>query len=199
MNLHLQNGILRVIEKVDSKDSKWKRKFIKEQFGIEIGRYTYGYNPNEISAGTYIGSFCSFASGIKIGRMNHPINYVSTHPFLYYSNRGFIEGDKTIPQKDHVIIEDDVWIGNNAIILPGVKIGRGAVIGAGAVVTKDVPSYAIFGGVPARLIRWRFEENIRNKLVKIDWPSWDDKRLQKSIPYFYNPEIFLEMYEKGKL
>lgn len=199
MNLYIQNWILRVIAKFDSKDSKWKRRFIKNQFGIEIGRYTYGYNLNEISAGTQIGCFCSFASGVKIGRMNHPTNYVSTHPFLYYSNRGFIKEDKTIPQKERVIIEDDVWIGNNAMILPGVKIGRGAVIGAGAVVTRDVPSYAVYGGVPARHIKWRFEKDIRDKLVKIDWPSWDDKQLEKSIPYFYDPEIFLEMYEKGKL
>lgn len=131
---------------IDHKDERKIRRFYDKKFHIKVGRYTYGYRSKEIAAGTVIGNFCSIASGVKIGQMNHPLNFVSTHTFLYYAGRGFIENDKELQQKSAVRIEDDVWIGSNAIILPGVTIGRGAVVAAGAVVTKNIPRYAIVGG-----------------------------------------------------
>lgn len=199
MNVFVRKIMLRLITKVDKKDFRFRRKFISKEYGVIIGKYTYGYNPNDISSGTKIGAFCSFASGVKIGQMNHPTNFVSSHPFLYYINRGFINENYDIRHKKDVIIEDDVWVGNNVMILPGVKISKGAVIGAGAVITNDVPPYAIVGGVPARLLKWRFNEVIRRKLVEIDWASWDDDRIKKAIPYFYDVNEFINKFEKGEL
>lgn len=125
------------------------------------------------------------------------MEFVSTNPFLYYKSRGFIADDEKINFKIGAFIDDDVWIGNNALVLPGVKVGRGAIIAGGAVVTKDVPPYAVIGGVPGHIIKWRFEESIRNKLILIDWPVWDEDRLKKAIPYFYEPEKFIKAFEDG--
>lgn len=156
MNVFVRKIMLRLITKVDKKDFRFRRKFISKEYGVIIGKYTYGYNPNDISSGTKIGAFCSFASGVKIGQMNHPTNFVSSHPFLYYINRGFINENYDIRHKKDVIIEDDVWVGNNVMILPGVKISKGAVIGAGAVITNDVPPYAIVGGGTCKTAKMAF-------------------------------------------
>lgn len=87
--------------------------------------------------------------------------------------------------KGDITIEDDVWIGYGATILSGVKIGQGAVIAAGAVVTRDVPPYAIAGGVPAKVIKWRFPQAIIDKLVKIDFSKLDEKMVRKHIDELY--------------
>ena len=193
----LERIIFSIICRIDSKDGKYRRKFIKKKYDIEIGKYTYGYSISDIAKGTKIGAFCSIASGVKIGAMNHPTNFISTNPFLYYSSRGFIDKDIEISQKEPVVIEDDVWIGANSIVLPGVKIGKGAIIGAGAVVTKNVQPYAVLGGVPARVIKYRFNENLISKLIKIDWAKWDDKKIRENIELFYDPEKFIEKNERG--
>lgn len=116
-----------------------QRDYIKRAYGITIGRFTHGYNVKENGEGSILGSFCSIASGVKIGQMNHPMEYVSINPFIYYKDRGMIAENKDINVKIGSIINDDVWIGNNAVVLPGVTVGRGAVIAAGAVVKRDVP------------------------------------------------------------
>ena len=188
-----------MIKFTDDIERSKEREYLQKHYGITIGRFTNGYNLDEIGYGTSIGSFCSIARGVKIGQMNHPMQYVSINPFLYYKDRGMIEKDKEIDVKIGACIEDDVWIGNNAVILPGVRVGRGAVIAAGCVVTKDVPPYAIWGGVPGHLIKWRFEEKVRNRLLEIDWPEWSIDRLKKAIPHFYDPEEFIKAYEEGLL
>lgn len=132
----------------DSADGELRRKFYKQQYDIDVGKYTYGYNNKNIARGTKIGAFCSIASGVKIGLMNHPLEYVSTNPFLNYSNRGFINNNRGEFEQGSEI-RNDVWIGSNAIILPNVHIGNGAVIGAGAVVVKDVAPYEVVGGQPS--------------------------------------------------
>lgn len=123
--------------------------------------------------------------------MDHPLSYLSTHPFLYYKNRGFI--GKTLNKYENipkVIIEDDVWIGCNAVIKQGVHIGKGAVIAAGAVVVKDVSPYTIVGGVPAKVIKQRFTSDIVNDLLKIDWCNWSDEKIKKNIKNMYNSDYF---------
>ena len=187
----------KIIALIDSNDTAKYRSYIKKKYNISIGKYRYGYDISSIGLGSIIGNFCSIASGVKIGLMNHPIHFLSTNPFLYYSSRGFIEKSLIIDTKIGAIVEDDVWIGSNAIILPGVTIGKGAIIGAGAVVTKSVPPYAIVCGVPAKIINYRFEEKIRLKLAEINWTQWDDNRIKKSISLMYDVEKFIEAYENG--
>ena len=127
-----------------------------------------------------IGKFCSIGYNVCLGPSQHALNLLSTHPFVCSHSNIELYGDLTTPMKfvkpnqannSGVVIENDVWIGHGAIIMDGVKIGNGAVIGAGAVVTKDVEPYAIMGGVPAKLIRYRFEQNIINELIDLRW--WD--------------------------
>ena len=130
----------------DSKDKAKLRAYYKKKFNVQIGKYSYGFNIYNIGSGSSIGAFCSIAPGVIIGLMNHPYQWVSSNPFLYYSSRGFIPENKTIDTKIGSIIGDDVWIGANAVILPGVIVGQGAIIGAGAVVTKEVMPYEIVGG-----------------------------------------------------
>ena len=127
----------------------------------------------------YIGKYCSLANGVCIGVGNHPYQYLTTPPFTYMDNDIQLYGDMPvepenrveIPKPQKTIIGNDVWIGHNAIVIGGVTIGDGAIVGAGAVVTKDVEPYSIVGGVPARHIKYRFSEEIRKELVELKW--WD--------------------------
>lgn len=199
MSKILERFKIKVLKKFDYRDERRVRKYVLKHKCVQVGRYTYGYLGNEIAKGTKIGSFCSIASGVKIGLMNHPLGFVSSNPFLYYQNRGFIEQDMNISVKPSVVIEDDVWIGSNAVILPGVVFKRGAVVAAGAVVTKDVPAYAIVGGVPAKIIKYRFDEILRNKLVSIDWASWNDEFIKENIKCFYSPEEFVAKFSKVEM
>lgn len=197
-----QNTILRLILKIDY-EKLVSRDIIKKYYNITIGKHSYGCFKvdGSIEPNTIIGSFCSIAPGVIIGGMNHPIHFISTHPFLYSKRYRFAEETNEKVLKDgtkQIIIEDDVWIGRNAIILPGVTIGKGAVIGAGSVVTKDVPPYCVVGGVPANVIKKRFSEEEIEKLMKICWTEWNDERLKSELMYFYNIDIFLDKYYKDK-
>ena len=138
---------------------------------VKVGNSTYGsikvlsFN---CQARLFIGNYCSIAPEVVfILSADHALNRISTFPFkakcLY--DDSYLEG----VSKGDIIIGDDVWIGYGAIILSGVHIGQGAVIAAGAVVTKNVPSYAIVGGNPARIIRYRFREDLLEILQQIDY------------------------------
>lgn len=137
---------------------------------LKIGKNTYGdikvinQSPDE-TLNLKIGSYCSIATGVKfILGGEHNLSTLSTYPF----KAQLFEMGHEAKSKGSIIINDDVWIGLNAIICSGVTIGQGAVIAAGAIVTKDVPPYAIVGGNPAKIIKYRFEQRIIDKLLKID-------------------------------
>ena len=114
---------------------------------------------------TTIGNYCSIARNVSIGLGLHPLNLFSTSPIFYKRQNALlldlISKDNEFKEYQPITIGNDVWIGANAIIMDGITIGNGAVIAAGAVVTKNVPAYAIMGGVPAKLIKYRFAEGER--------------------------------------
>lgn len=167
-------------------------------YNTSIGVHTY-ISGSIINDAT-IGSFCSIARDCLIGGLaEHPTSMISTSPALYSSD--ILTGKSFVTQtsyssKSRVIIGNDVWIGARCIILEGVTIGSGAVIAAGAVVTKNVPPYAIVGGVPARLIRYRFSENEIEKLLNFNWWNLDRTNLSKLAINFSNKENFFK--EIGK-
>ena len=139
--------------------------------GSNIGDYTYVSYNCTINNCT-IGKFCSIAKGVKIGLGIHPTNFISTSP-LFYSEKNplykRLVSKSTFVDNKLVTIGNDVWIGANVVVLDGVTIGDGCVIGANSIVTKDVEAYSIVGGVPAKLIKKRFNDFVVNKLIKSNW------------------------------
>lgn len=145
-----------------------------------------------------MGSFCSIAEGVLVGLGRHPTSMVSSYPGFYSAKASgsvFMGVEHPFSEHKQIKIGSDVWIGTRALICDGVSIGSGAVVGAGAVVTKDVEPYAIVGGVPSSLLRYRFEENIRAALLESAWWELPEKRLRKLANNFDNPENFLAAYE----
>lgn len=148
---------------------------------MQLGSYT-GHNVT--IKNTVIGKFCSLSWNTSIGGKNHNYHNASTFP-VYHFNRILDEKSSVIESDfDNTIIGNDVWIGNGAIILRGVSIGDGAVVGAGAVVTKNVPPYSIVVGSPAKIIKKRFDEDVINRLLKIEWWNWDIEKIRKNRDLF---------------
>lgn len=144
----------------------------------------------------YIGSYCSIAPGVQflLGG-EHTLKSVSTYPFKV---KVFGE-TREAGSKGDIVVKDDVWLGTNAIICSGVTIGQGAVIAAGAVVTKDVEPYSVVGGNPAKIIKYRFEEALRKKLLEIDVTSIFDRFSEKDVELIYSnltPEGLDSLLEK---
>lgn len=156
-------------------------------YRVKFGCYTY-CGENCLAANVDIGRFCSIGSNVRIGLWKHPINYVSTSPVFYSSQTQFVGKpwvtDAITDEFATTVVGSDVWIGDNALIVGGVHIGHGAVIGAGSVVTKDIPPYAVVGGVPAKIIRYRFEESIIKKLQDWAWWDWPVDRIRDNMSLF---------------
>ena len=164
---------------------------------VSMDRHSFcGYDCEIYNAD--IGAFCSIANEVVIGGGSHPTNWVSTSP-VFYSGRDSVkmkysQYDRTSPLR--VTIGHDVWIGQKALIKQGVKIGTGAVVGMGSVVTKSVPPYAVVAGNPSRIIRYRFDGEIIERLLQSEWwllPSTDLKIFAKEIK---NVELFLELLDE---
>jgi phosphonate metabolism protein (transferase hexapeptide repeat family) len=168
---------------------------------VTLGDYSYVVNDSQITYAT-IGKFCSIAAMTRINPGNHPMHRATQAHFTYRASAYFPgEADETEffdwRRSYHVTMGHDIWIGHGAIVLPGRSVGTGAVIAAGAVVTKDVPSYTIVGGNPAKIIRRRFPENISERLMTLAWWDWSHEQLRAALPDFrHEPvEYFLEKYE----
>ena len=129
-----------------------------------------------------IGNYCSIAPDVTfIPHLDLYTNHISTYPFKVY-----IKGERfEATSKGDIIIDDDVWIGYGATILSGVHIGQGAVITAGAVVSRDVPPYSVSGGVPARVLKYRFSEKIIQKLMMVDFEKLDERLISSHIDELY--------------
>lgn len=154
---------------------------------VSVGKKTYGalivytYNKeNKLS----IGHYCSIGPYVQfVLSADHRIDTISTYP--YKVKYGILDTEGI--SKGDIIIDDDVWIGANSIVLSGVHIGQGAIVGAGAVVNSDVPPYAIVGGVPAKILNYKFSPEIIDSLLKIDFSSLDDSCFIENINLFYMP------------
>ncbi len=168
-----------------------------------FGDYTYVGNDSEIIYAT-IGKFCSIAAMTRINPGNHPLERAALHHFTYRASKyGFGDDEPAFFEwrRSHAVtLGHDVWVGHGAIILPGVQIGTGAVIGAGAVVTHDVDEFAIVIGVPARVLRYRFDSPTRAALLRIAWWNWSAVALRAALDDFralpieafcakYDPEL----------
>lgn len=161
----------------------------------KIGSYTY-FASDDKFFNTSIGKFCSIGPGVRCGMGFHPSNtFVSTHPIFFSTNK---QAQITFADKSYftevlpIEIGNDVWIGANVIILDGVRIGNGVILGAGAVVTKDIPDYAIAVGVPAKIIKYRFEKNQIDFLLKDKWWNKDIKWLAKNYRHFHDINDYIE-------
>lgn len=165
----------------------------------QIGRYSYvgrETNLNEVS----VGSFSSIGPRTLLGCGEHPSNLISTAPLFYSTRR---QCGIAFAAKDHfeerkpITLGHDVWLGAHVFVRDGVTIGDGAIVAAGSVVTKDVPPYAIVGGVPAKIIRTRFAESEIARLLAVRWWDWDETRLRANQPWFAQSDI-AKFLEKAK-
>jgi acetyltransferase-like isoleucine patch superfamily enzyme len=163
---------------------------------VEVGRFSY-VGRDSVLGQTTIGRFCSLGPELLCGHGEHPTDFVSSSPVFYSTRKqcrvSFSDKDY-FAEKKAITIGHDVWIGARALIRDGVNIGHGAIIGAGTIVLVDVPPYAIVGGVPAKLIRFRFAEDIIKKLLEVKWWEWNDDMLRKAQALFAQDNVnrFLE-------
>lgn len=158
--------------------------FVNDPMQFERNNVLYQYPINHDKL--IIGKFCSIACGAKFifNSANHTLSSISTYPFpIFFEEWGLnIKGVAAAwDNKGDIIIGNDVWIGYEAVIMAGVTVGDGAIIGTRAVVTKDVPPYTIVGGVPAKPIRKRFDNETLDELLKIRWWDWPEEKIAKNI------------------
>lgn len=171
-----------------------------------VGKYTYGlhnvvvriFSGNPICI--QIGSFVSISSNCEIitGGI-HPINWISTFPL----SERFSKQKKRTPNMPSsngpIVIGSDVWIASNVTILSGVTIGDGVVIAANSLVTKDLPAYSVAAGVPAKVVKYRFEQHVINRLLEIKWWDWDDEKIEDNIDLLSSVDVSEFLLKYGKI
>lgn len=155
----------------------------------------------------YVGRYCSISNGVRVVIGKHPTErYVSTHPCFYstrkqagftYVEDSLFEEVKYAKDKYHVVIGNDVWIGENALIYGGVTIGDGAIVAAGAIVNKDVSPYTIVGGIPAKVLRKRFLDEQIKELLEIKWWDFSESEILEQITKYMDIDSFLSIYRGG--
>lgn len=207
---------MKVKEKIEKKDMPRCNTggVYQNIYGTKCGKYSYGSLCDHWLVKS-VGAFCSFAPGVDVVE-NHPIHYLSTHLFLYYGSdsdkihiktwddfkggRSYFEGIK--PKGDNYRLEkikigSDVWLGRNVLITNSSNIGNGVIAGAGAVITKDVPDYAVVAGVPAKIIRYRYTEEEIEALNRIAWWNWSDEKIRENYnDFFLNIKEFIDKHNR---
>lgn len=191
--------------------------FPKENKHItKCGKYSYGpLCKHELVES--VGAFCSFADGTDVVK-NHAMQYISTHPFLYHDescNQVYqekyddcqdspwyfsgVQPQGKVPKLKRIKIGNDVWLGKNVIITNGSDIGNGVIAAAGAVITKDVPDYAVVAGIPARIIKYRFKPYQIYALNQIEWWNWTDEKIRKCYTDFFEDiDVFIRIHGKDQ-
>jgi len=171
-----------LMKKEGQAKSEFVRWYYNWRYKIDVGLYSYGscFEPLFNIGGTAvkIGKYCSIAGDVHYLGANHPVAHISTSPYFY--NKKFAGLDVNDIKRESLEIGNDVWIGYGTLILSGChKIGNGAVIGAGSIVTKDVPPYAVVVGNPARIIKYRFSEQEQELLEKSEWWNREPEQIMK--------------------
>lgn len=140
-----------------------------------------------------IGKFCAIAKEVKfiMNGANHKDSAFSTYPFFIFGNgwEKVAPKEGELPYKGDTVIENDVWLGYDVTIMPGIKIGNGAIIASKSVLTKDVPDYCVVGGNPAKVIKYRFEKKIIDELVEIAWWDWSAEKITQNLDAITNADI----------
>jgi len=167
---------------------------------VSLGLYSYIAKDTSL-VDISIGKFCSIGNGVKNHLGNHPSRvFVSSHPAFYSPNAptgAFVERECFEEYGKNVSIQNDVWIGAGALLMDGVTIGNGAIVAARSVVTKDVPPYAIVGGTPAKLIRYRFDKEEVELLNKTQWWDKDLSWIKKHVGLFHDVKKFTKAIRDG--
>lgn len=180
------NKSVKVMYGVDLQNTKFdENAFIAHHAScvdVSIGRFSSVGRYSKIRLAE-IGKYCSISWDTTIGAVEHPLDRISTCALTYKSEYSVVNKDKYYPQKK-TIIGNDVWVGCNVVILSGVHVGDGAVIGSGAVVTKDVSPYSIVAGVPAKEIRKRIEPDLIPKMQELEWWNWDVEDIKNNVDLF---------------
>lgn len=178
------------------------RYYVCKYAGIYVGKYSYGWDDLNFGLLKSVGAFTSIAAGATLVPSNHKMDLCTTSPILTYKMFGFTDRDivdEYYPNwMNSVEIGNDVWVGANAIIFNNVKIGDGAVIAANSVVRRDVPPYAVVGGID-RIIKYRFDKQTIDMLLKIKWWEWGDNKIKANLRYLYDPKKLINAYKKGEI
>jgi chloramphenicol O-acetyltransferase type B len=159
----------------------------------QLGRFSYVSRGARV-VNSAVGRFCSIGPEALVGGLGvHPTRWLATHPVFYSSRRQTggvtFSPNSQLEELPGVTLGHDVWIGARAIVLDGISIGSGAVVAAGTVVTEDVPPYAIVGGVPARIVRKRFDEATIERLLRLQWWTWPVDRLRAAAAEFAREDV----------
>ncbi len=175
---------------------------VSQSLSTFMGAYSYMNAGGCLRANVFVGRYCSIGRRVTVGAPMHSMSGVSTHPALRQgSARPYTEAERLSlgiqdTERVQTVVENDVWIGDGAVLLPGITVATGAVIGANAVVTNDVPPYAVVAGVPARVIRRRMSEDVIARLLQTEWWELDVQTLQ-SLPVGHVLEFIDAMRERG--
>ncbi len=189
----------------------------KPPLTIPFGRHSYGPQPELLGSmpwltkkarGSKVGNFCSLSDGVKFSFLGkHNYKWVSTYPFYdFYNSWGFEDElwhngkpDEAKIEASPIVIENDVWVASNVVFKEGVLVHNGAVVAMGSLVTKDVPAYALVGGNPARVIKYRFSPEQIAALQEIEWWNWSDREIKKVLPLLLSEDVdALIRYVKNK-